>query len=128
MSFKSLLIAAVVLCSSHALAQSPAGKWAVTVNGPQGPFEVTYEFKVEAAGSLTGTVSNPAIGSVAVKQGKLADNRLSFAIDWIAPDGSPQALEYIGTVKAEEIELRGKWVRGGAGAPPEFTAVARRLK
>ena len=55
------------------------GKWVGSVETPNGPIELTYEFKAEGE-TLTGTVAS-AMGSLPISNGKVAGDTLTFEVD-----------------------------------------------
>jgi hypothetical protein len=61
-----------------ALAADPSGKWVGSVEGPNGPLELTYQFKAEGEG-LTGSVSS-AMGTQEISNGKVAGDVLTFEV------------------------------------------------
>ena len=61
-----------------ALAADPTGKWVGSVEAPNGPIELTYQFKAEGE-ALTGSVSS-AMGTQEISNGKVAGDVLSFDV------------------------------------------------
>jgi hypothetical protein len=62
-----------------ALAADVTGKWVGSVDTPNGPFELTYEFKAEGE-TLTGSVTS-AMGSQPLSNGKVAGEMFTFDVD-----------------------------------------------
>jgi hypothetical protein len=102
-----------------------AGKWNASVDSPQGPFAMVFEFVVDAAGKLTGTLQNEFIGSIPIKDGTVKGNDISFKL---SIDGGPNGtmnIGYKGTVKGDELALTSKFegeVPGGGPAEQSFKA------
>jgi hypothetical protein len=61
-----------------ALAADVSGKWVGSVETPNGPLELTYEFKAEGE-TLTGTVAS-AMGSLPLNKGKVAGGVLTYEV------------------------------------------------
>ncbi len=80
MTNKLLQSIAILLMATTIYAQnSIEGQWkGKTQGGPNGPFEVVYDFKVEGE-SLKGTVSNP-MGTSEIENGKLNGDEFSFDV------------------------------------------------
>ena len=90
-----------------------AGKWNASVDTPNGPFMLVFEF----------------IGSVPIQDGKVNGNDISFKL---SIDGGPNGamnIGYKGTVKGDELSLTSKFegeVPGGG--PAEQTVKLTRAK
>ena len=115
MNIRKLAFAATLaLLSVPALADGVAGKWNASVDSPQGPFALTFDFAVDG-GKLTGTLQNDFIGSIPITDGTVMGNNVAFKLT-IAMDGLPEPLKisYTGTVKGDELALTSKF----EGAPP----------
>jgi len=61
-----------------ALAADPTGKWLGSVDTPNGPIELTFQFKAEGE-ALTGSVSS-AMGTQDISNGKVAGDALTFEV------------------------------------------------
>jgi hypothetical protein len=59
-------------------AVDPTGKWVGSVDTPNGPIELTYEFKLEGE-AVTGTVSS-AMGTLPISNGKVAADRFTYDV------------------------------------------------
>lgn len=66
--------------AASAFAADVTGKWVGNVETPNGPLELTYDFKAEGE-TLTGTVSSP-MGSVALDKGKVAGAVLTYEVSF----------------------------------------------
>jgi hypothetical protein len=120
------LAAAVALFALPLAAQTGvAGKWNASVDTPNGPFAFVFEFIVDAAGKLTGSMQNEFIGSIPIKDGTLKGNDITFKL---SIDGGPNGamnIGYKGTVKGDELAMTSKFegeVPGGGPAEQSFTA------
>jgi len=60
-------------------AADPTGTWKATVDGPDGPMDLTYKFKLES-NQLTGSVMGP-MGEFAISDGKVDGENFSFTVD-----------------------------------------------
>jgi hypothetical protein len=124
------IVAALALFALPLAAQTGvAGKWNATVDTPNGPFMLLFEFIVDAAGKLTGSLQNEFIGSVPIKDGTINGNDITFKL---SIDGGPNGamnIGYRGTVKGDELSLTSKFegeVPGGG--PAEQTVKLTRAK
>jgi hypothetical protein len=61
--FRVLLVLAATLALPIIAQQGAAGRWNASVDTAQGPFAFTFEFAVDAAGKLTGTMNNEFFGA-----------------------------------------------------------------
>lgn len=73
-----LTFALTLVLAVPALAADPTGKWSGSVETPNGPLELTFEFKAEGE-TLTGTVTS-AMGSLPIANGKVAGDLLTFEV------------------------------------------------
>jgi hypothetical protein len=69
-------------------AASPAGKWVVALEGPQGARSLNLEVKVDAANKVTGSLDGPS-GPSPIK-GEVKEGVLGFTISF---DAGGQAIE-----------------------------------
>ena len=116
-----------ILVAAFALplaAQQAAGKWNASIDTPQGPFAFVFEFLVDAAGKLTGSMQNEFIGTVPISDGVLKGNDLSFKLSIQGPDGAMN-ISYKGTMAGDDLKLTSKFEGtppGGGPAEQSFTA------
>jgi hypothetical protein len=98
-------------------APSPAGKWTVALESPQGAMSVALDVKVDAANKVTGTLDGPN-GPTPIK-GEVKDGVLGFTISF---DAGGQAMEiyFEGKIK-EDGKMAGTMSLGDMGSFP-FTA------
>jgi hypothetical protein len=73
---------------AKAAAASPAGKWVMALQAPQGATSVTLDVKVDPANKVTGTLDGPN-GPTPIK-GEVKDGVLGFTISF---DAGGQAIE-----------------------------------
>jgi hypothetical protein len=102
-----------------------AGKWNASVDSPQGPFVLVFEFIVDAAGKLTGTLQNEFLGSIPIKDGTVNGNDVSFKLSIEGGPNGAMNIGYKGTVKGDELSLTSKFegeVPGGGPAEQSFKA------
>jgi hypothetical protein len=64
--------------AASAFAADVTGKWVGNVETPNGPIELTYEFKAEGE-ALNGTVAS-AMGSLPIAKGKIAGTVLTYEV------------------------------------------------
>ena len=127
---KLALVATLALLVSPAMAQSGAnGKWNASVDTPNGPFALVFEFLVDAAGKLTGSLQNEFIGSIPIKDGVINGNELSFKLTIEGGPNGAMNISYKGTVKGDELQLTSKFEGAPpGGGPAEQSLVAHRAK
>ncbi len=120
MRYQSFVIAALCLflAAGLALAADVSGKWTAQVPGRDGQArEVTFNFKVDG-GTLTGTTSGRGGQDVAISDGKVEGNNISFNTK-MEYNGNTVVMKYTGTISGNEIKMKRE---GGQGQPREFTA------
>ncbi len=71
-------LAITVALTAVAFAADPTGKWVGNVETPNGPLELTFEFKADGD-ALEGTVTSP-MGTLPLSNGKVAGDVLSFDV------------------------------------------------
>jgi hypothetical protein len=72
-------VLAVLAIAATAFAADVNGKWVGSVDTPNGPIELTYEFKADGE-TLTGSVTS-ARGTVALSNGKIAGETLTYDVE-----------------------------------------------
>jgi hypothetical protein len=70
---------AVLAIATTAFAADVNGKWVGSVDTPNGPIELTYELKADGE-TLTGSVTS-AMGTVALSNGKIAGEKLTYDVE-----------------------------------------------
>jgi hypothetical protein len=130
MNIRKLAFAATLalLALPAAAADSVAGKWNASVDSPNGPFPLVFEFAVDG-GKLTGTLQNDFIGSIPIQDGTVKGNDVAFKLT-ITIEGAPEMkINYTGTVKGDELALTSKFEGAPpGGGPAEQSLTATRAK
>jgi hypothetical protein len=116
---RSILTASVLLgISLAALAADVTGKWTAQVPSRQGGTrDQTFNFKVDGD-KLTGTISGRQGADIAITDGKISGDTISFTVK-MEYGGNSVEQKYTGTVSGDEIKFKRE---GGQGAAREFTA------
>jgi hypothetical protein len=99
---KALLLGAL-LFAAPAFAADVDGNWSGSLDTPNGPVQISYSFKA-AGTTLTGTTSGPDGSKVAIKDGKIDGDKISFAVDFDM-GGTATTFKYTGVVSADGIAL-----------------------
>jgi hypothetical protein len=92
------------LFAAVSLAADINGRWEGTVSGPNGDFQIGFNFKVDGA-KLTGTVEGPN-GEVPIDEGKVEGDHISFKTHF-----DDSKINHEGTVSGDTIQLKveGPW-------------------
>ena len=108
------LVFGLVLLAVPAFAADVDGKWTGSIETPMGAVPVGFTFKADGA-TLTGTSLGPDGGEVAIKDGKVDGNKISFtvALDF---GGMAVVIGYSGVVAPDTIQFSGDFM----GMPFEF--------
>jgi hypothetical protein len=93
------IVFALLLTSLSALAANVAGTWAVTVDSPNGPLDVTLTLKQDGD-KLTGTV-NSQMGDAPIT-GTVKDNDLTFTMNMDA-NGASMVIVYKAKVDGDKM-------------------------
>jgi hypothetical protein len=130
MRIRSLVFGALAaLLAIPAVAEDAAGKWNASVDTPNGPFAFVFEFVVDPAGKLTGSMLNDFTGSTPIKEGSIKGDKLSFKLTFEgAPDGA-MTISYSGVVKGNELLMTSKFEGtppGGGPAEQSFKATRQK--
>jgi hypothetical protein len=99
---KALLLG-MLLFAAPAFAAGVDGDWAGSLDTPNGPMQISYSFKANGT-TLTGTTSGPDGSKVAIKDGKIDGDKISFAVDFDM-GGTATTFKYTGVVSADGIAL-----------------------
>ena len=108
------LVLGFVLLAVPAFAADVDGQWTGSVETPMGSIPVGFTFKADGA-TLTGTSLGPDGGQIAIKDGKVDGNKISFTVE-LDFGGMALVLNYGGVVSPAEI----KFTLDVMGMPFEF--------
>jgi hypothetical protein len=117
------------LATLPAAAADVDGRWNASVDTPQGPFAMVFEFKADGE-KLTGAMSNDFMGSTPISDGVIKGNEFSFKLTIMAGPAGDITIKYRGYVKGDDLNLLSTF----EGTPPEGapegeqTLVAKRAK
>ena len=100
---KLILTMALFALAIPAIAADATGKWSASVQGPQGDFTLTFNLKAEGE-ALTGTTGNDFTGDVAIANGKVAGDTITFDVTFDF-GGNAATFHYKGEVGADAIEF-----------------------
>ena len=79
------------------------GKWTGSLDTPMGAVMVGFNFKADGA-MLTGTTTGPDGGEIAIKNGKIEGDKISFLVS-IDFGGMSLDFVYTGTVSGETLQM-----------------------
>jgi hypothetical protein len=79
------------------------GKWSGSLDTPMGTVQVGFNFKADGA-TLNGTTTGPDGGDLAIKNGKIDGDKISFVVS-IDFGGMALDLNYTGVVKPDQLDL-----------------------
>ena len=114
MKLRTLFLASL-LAAAPAFAADVDGKWAGSIDTPNGAVPVSYTFKSSGA-TLTGSTVGPDGAAIAIKDGKIKGNAISFSID-LNFGGTATTVAYTGIVAPAEIKIHTEFM----GMPLDFT-------
>lgn len=120
MKTRTLISAALMLlvAVTMAMAADVTGKWTGEVQGRQGnPRPVTFNLKADGD-KLTGNSVGPQGREMAISDGKIAGDDISFTVTQEF-QGNSVKLTYTGKVAGDEIKM--KQTREGSDRTSEFT-------
>jgi hypothetical protein len=105
MKLKALLLGLLgsLLIAVPAFAAGVDGNWSGTLDSPNGPVQIDYVFKSDGA-KLTGTTTGPDGTKLAIKDGKIDGNKISFSVDFDM-QGTATTFKYTGVISADGIAL-----------------------
>jgi hypothetical protein len=102
MKFFSIVMGLLLVCVSM-VAHDVDGKWAGTMNTPNGDVPVNFTFKADGA-TLTGSTAGPDGSEVKIADGKVDGNNISFTVTFDF-GGMPLAINYKGVISGAEIKF-----------------------
>jgi len=94
---------ALLLVAVPARAADVDGKWTGSLDTPMGAVNVGFNFKADGA-MLSGTTTGPDGSEIAIKNGKIEGDKISFLVS-IDFGGMSLDLNYTGVVKKDTVEL-----------------------
>jgi len=94
----------VMLAALPARAADVDGKWKGSLDTPMGAVDVNFTFKADGP-TLNGTMSGPDGGDVAIKNGKIDGDKISFVVS-LDFGGMAFDLNYTGVVKPTEVAMK----------------------
>jgi hypothetical protein len=115
MRIRTLAFGLLLAAATPALAADIDGKWAGSIDTPNGPVQINYTFKAEG-GTLTGSTTGPDGASIPIKDGKVTGNKVSFSLT-LDFGGGPTTFNYTGEVTPVELKLHSEFM----GQPIDFT-------
>ena len=110
-----MVMFALVFVAAPARAADVDGKWSGSLDTPMGAIQVGFNFKADGA-TLNGTTTGPDGGDIAIKNGKIDGNKISFVVS-IDFGGMAIDLNYTGVVKPDQLQLTIDFM----GMPMAFT-------
>ena len=113
--FSLFMMCAVLLAAVPAHAADIDGKWTGSLDTPMGAIQVGFNFKADGA-ALTGTTTGPDGSEMAIKNGKIDGDKISFVVS-IDLGGMMFDLNYTGVVKPDNIVVTADFM----GMPFSFT-------
>jgi hypothetical protein len=110
-----ILAGALLLASTAAFAANVDGKWTGSIDSPNGPVQISYVFKADGM-KLTGTTMGLDGSTLALKNGKIDGDKISFSLDLDFGQG-PTTFNYTGVVQGNQIKVHSEFM----GQPFDFT-------
>jgi hypothetical protein len=98
-----ILALGLLLATTSAFAADIDGKWAGSIDSPQGAMMINYTFKSEG-NTFTGTTAAPDGSALAIKDGKIDGNKISFTLTLDFGQG-PTTFVYTGEVSTTDLKL-----------------------
>jgi hypothetical protein len=98
-----LALSLFLAAAAPAFAADIDGKWAGSIDSPNGQINVGFTFKADGA-KLTGTTTGPDGAEVAIKDGKIEGNNVTFKVS-LDFGGMPLELNYKGVMAGTDMKL-----------------------
>jgi hypothetical protein len=115
LNIKTLAFGLLLAAASPAFASDIDGKWSGAIDTPNGPVTINYTFKAQGA-TLTGATSAPDGREIAISDGKIMGNKVSFSLTLDFGQG-PATINYSGEFTAAELKLHSEFMN----MPFDFT-------
>lgn len=100
-----------------ASAADVTGKWSGEITTQRGPQTINIELK-QAGAALSGAVTGGRGGDIAISDGKVDGDTITFSTTAPGRDGTPNVQKYTGKVSGDTIAF----TREGGRGPVSFTA------
>jgi opacity protein-like surface antigen len=101
--FSLFMMCAVLLAAVPAHAADIDGKWTGSLDTPMGAVQLGFNFKADGA-ALTGTTTGPDGSELAIKNGKIDGDKISFVVS-VDFGGMALDLNYTGVVKPDNVQM-----------------------
>jgi hypothetical protein len=101
--FSALALCLFLVGATPASAADVDGKWSGSIDSPNGPVNVGFTFKADGT-TLTGTTTGPDGMEVALKEGKIEGNNLTFKVT-LDFGGMPLELNYKGVMAGTDMKM-----------------------
>jgi len=99
-----ILVLGLILVAGFAFAAPIDGKWVGEIQGMDGsPTKVSYTFKADGL-KLTGTTTSPDGKEMAIKDGKIDGDKISFSISFDM-GGQEMKLDMKGVLSGDNLKL-----------------------
>ena len=99
-----LLVLGLILVAGMAFGAPIDGKWVGEIPGMDGaPMKVSYTFKADGA-TLTGSTASPDGKEMAIKDGKIDGNNISFSISFDM-GGQEMKMDMKGVLSGDDLKL-----------------------
>lgn len=99
-----ILVLGMILVASMAFAAPIDGKWVGEIQGMEGnPTKISYTFKADGA-TLTGSTTSPDGKEMAIKDGKIDGNNISFSISFDM-GGQEMKMDMKGVLSGDDLKL-----------------------
>ncbi len=99
-----ILVVGLMLVAAMAFAAPIDGKWVGEVPGMEGaPMKISYTFKADGA-TLTGSTTSPDGKEMAIKDGKIDGNNISFSIAFDM-GGQEMKMDMKGVLSGDDLKL-----------------------
>jgi hypothetical protein len=102
-SLRKLFFPLLFVLVFTASAADVSGTWKAAMETPNGPFETTFNFKVDGE-KLTGSTSNRFMQDAPISEGKIEGDQISFIVNSTF-NGNDVKVSYKGKVAGDEIKL-----------------------